>query len=176
MSFFYLDPTVQFEFTNYTVQEPDHQKKCTILSVAVVRRNDINHTNSSVQYFTTDGNAFAGRQYSESRGVLHFDLGEDRKFIFIEICAYIPTNQSNRFYVHIEKYDISTKVASPSIAEVTILRKPIVPFFHKEPHVEIVSSNLYYGTAGHKSLVCITVSHCVDVHACNDNICFMLVL
>lgn len=130
----------------------------------MVRKNDIDYTNSSVRYFTTDNSAIANKHYAESRGVLHFDFGEDRKFISIEICTYIPANHNNRFYVHIEGYDISTKVATPSVAEVTILRKPIVPFFHKEPLVEMISSNLHYGTAGHKSLVCITVSHCVGLY------------
>ena len=137
-----------------------------MVSVAVVRRRGIN-INSSVHYYTRDDSALASQHYYETIGVLHFAAGEQRKVVDIQICTYYPpTNQTTRFFVHIVEDD-NCRVIEPSGIEVLIVgREPVVPFFHKEPHVvfsETITSHLQYGMVGRKSLVCITVSCGTDV-------------
>lgn len=163
-----LDPTVKFEDGNYTIQAPNYQNECSVLNVAVVRDNDIDYANSVVHYSTTDDTAVAGNDYYESNGTFHFSVGEKKKIISILICTHhIPTNQTKRFHVHIMKGDNSTRVATPSVIEVVILgRNPITPFFHREPVVMLSENIPHYGTAGQKSLVCITVSQCSMHNQC----------
>ena len=147
---------------------PDYLQECSLLPVAVVRNNDINYNEGIIHYSTLDGSAVAGLHYYESSGVLHFAIGEQRKVIHIRICSHdVPTNQTRKFFIRMEKGNNSTRIVSPAQAEVMIVGKePTVPFFHKEP---IVQSNIelgavHYITAGKNFLFCVTVSHCTALN------------
>ena len=160
---------MQFESASYTVQAPDYQQECSDLPVAVVRNNDLNYSSSIVYYSTTDDSAVAGEHYYESKGMLHFAVGEQRKVILIQICSHhIPTNKTKRFLVHLVKGNNSTRVVSPSTIEVLIVGKePIVPFFHEETLImssdhELIQPGIHYNTTGQKFLLCVTVRHCRD--------------
>lgn len=167
MYIIYLDPTVELESARYTVQAPDYQGECSHLFVAVVRNNDINYSSSSINYSTIDDSAVADEHYYESKGTLHFAIGEQRKVIPIQICSHhLPTNETKRFLVHIVKGNNSTRVVGPSVVEVLIVgREPIAPFFHEETLIissdhELVQPGVRYNTTGQKFLLCVTVRHC----------------
>lgn len=156
---------MKFEHANYTLYVPDYQEECSVLAVSVVRNNDISKISSSVQYFTIDDSAVAGKQYYESKGVFHFSAGQERKTIFVQICSHdVPTNHTKKFHLHIVKNDNSTRITAPFVTEVVILgREPAAPFFRQEPVVvssEVLASpgELHYDTAGWKFLICVTVS------------------
>lgn len=173
------DPTVKLEHVSYVVQMPDYQEECNVLAVSVVRDNDISQINSTVSYSTIDDSAVAGRQYYEAKGVLSFTAGEERKFIFIKICAYdLPSNQTKKFRVKIEKNDNSTRVvANQSIAEVIIQgRDPVAPFFRKEVLLMssvnmVLPSDFHHGTSGQRFLACVTVSNGACKHKCYSSFC-----
>ena len=144
---------------------PDHQQECSVLSIAVVRDNDIYYNDAIIHYSTLDDSAVAGLHYYKSSGVLHFAVGEQRKVIRIRICSHhVPTNQTRKFFIRMEKGNNATRIVSPAQAEIIILGKePTVPFFHKEPIVIRSNSELggvHYNTAGKNFLLCVTVSHC----------------
>ena len=165
----YVDPTVEFESAGYTVQAPDYQEECSDLFVAVVRNNDINYSSSTICYSTIDDTAVAGEDYYESRGTLHFAVGEQRKVIPIQLCSHhLPTNKTKRFHVHIAEGNNSTRVVGPSDIEVLIVgREPIVPFFHEETLImssnhELVQPGVHYNITGENFLLCVTVRHYRD--------------
>ena len=165
----FTDPTVELEHARYVVRMPDYQEECNVLTVSVVRNNDISQITSIVDYSTFDDSAVAGKQYRETSGVLSFAAGEKRKFISIKICAHdLPSNQTKTFHVQIVKNDNATRIAAPSVAEVVILgREPVAPFFRKEVLLissmnMVLPSDFHHDTSGQRFIACVTVS---------DNLC-----
>lgn len=161
----FTDPTVELEHARYVVRMPDYQEECNVLTVSVVRNNDISQITSTVDYSTIDDSAVAGKQYRETSGVLSFAAGEKRKFFSIMICAHdLPSNQTKTFHVQIVKNDNATRIAAPSVAEVVILgREPVAPFFRKEVLLissvnMVLPSDFYHDTSGQRFLACVTVS------------------
>jgi dienelactone hydrolase len=110
------DPGVQFEYNKYWVRENDG-----VLTVRVLRGNDVELPPFAVDYATTNLTATAGEDYTETKGTLEFAAGETVKLLTIPITDDEAAESDETFTVTLSHLSGLGALGTITKAAVTIL-------------------------------------------------------
>ncbi|XP_074087677.1 FRAS1-related extracellular matrix protein 3 [Macrotis lagotis] len=174
-------PIIKFSKIKYSVQEPQHSRKTTVLKIPVVRQGDTSQV-SVVRTHTKDGSATSGEDYNPMSKDIEFKEGETEHFVEIEILYdgvremrealtvhlkpdenMVAEIQMNKAIVYIEERESVADVTFPAIPQVRSLlmygdtraakEKPSAPTGY--PLVCVTACNSKYSDYDKTGLICI---------------------
>jgi uncharacterized repeat protein (TIGR01451 family)/uncharacterized delta-60 repeat protein len=112
--------TFQFSASGYTVAE-----NTPGFATVTVLFGGGNTSNVTVDYFTSDGSAFAGVDYTASGGTLVFTPGQGTNSFSVPVGDDFIGNGNRQFFANLGASTSGTTVGAPAIASVTILDNEI---------------------------------------------------
>ena len=115
--------TIQFPARTYTVDEGAGQ-----LTLPVVRLNDLD-TVVSVEYFTVEGTATAGQDFTAASGILSFAAGVTNHTIHVPILNDALVELLERFQVMLTNATEGAVLSSMKVATISIRDNDTGPYF-----------------------------------------------
>ncbi|HEX5756307.1 MAG TPA: IPT/TIG domain-containing protein, partial [Arenimonas sp.] len=126
--------TVSFSASDYEAKQSGG-----MLKIPVIRSN-VRTAKASVNYFTTDGSARAGIDYTAKSGALYWRRGDSSaKTIEIPIRTVAAYSGSRTFTVHLTSPEGAADLGIPSLAKVTIVPDTSVPDVDPQPYIDSFS-------------------------------------